>query len=665
MPHPIDIDTFERLKASGDLPSPRGVALAIIRLTQQSEVSIGELARVISGDPAIVGRVVKAANGLIGFNRRSVVSVQEALMVLGLPAVRSMALGFSLLSDYRNGRCKSFDYNQYWGYSLALALGLQAFTQRTRAAAPDEMFSFGLLLRVGELALATIYPDGYSGVLDGLSEDGEATLLELEKDAFAMTHADLGAAMLADWGFPRVFVELIEFYERPEVAGYDEGGRHHVLLESLQCARCFADLCVAEPSVRPWLLARLMEQAARLDLNREEVLADCARMYKLWGEWGELLQVDMLSAEPFPELPPEPTDETDKLADALRNAFGVASERGGSIVRNDRGTQADGPISRPIRILVIERDEGVRDRIASMLQSDDVELVLVPDQESGLDRAIEFQPRMMVLGCLISGCGSLALIQSLRRLRLGRPVHLLLLTDGDNEELMVEALEAGVDDFVPRTASSRALAARLHAGLREVRLRQEIERDRQELSHYASELAVKNRQLQEVALTDTLTGFRNRRYALDRIEQEWAAAKREGRALSCMVLDLDGLKDINDTFGHDAGDNALKQAAEALRKVLRGQDVICRTGGDEFLAICPGSSLAAALACAERLRRSVSTMGFEIEGRAVPVSVSIGVAEKDRQVVDVDALMKLADRGAYLAKERGRDRVAAVQLDSA
>lgn len=660
---PIDIDTFERLKASGDMPSPRGVALAIIRLTQQSEVSIGELARVISGDPAIVGRVVKAANGLIGFNRRSVASVQEALMVLGLPAVRSMALGFSLLSDYRSGRCKSFVYNDYWGYSLALALGMQAFTQHTRAAAPDEAFSLGLLLRVGELALATIYPDRYSDVLDGLSKDREATLLELEKLAFALTHSDLGAAMLADWGFPRIFVELVQFYEHPEASGYDEGCRHHVLLESLQCARCFADLCVAEPSVRPSLLARLVDQTERLSLNRDDILADCARMYRLWGEWGELLQVDMVSTEPFPELPEDSADETDTLAGALRSAFGSDPQDGDSIPSNDSGKQAVEPTARPIRILVIERDEGVRDTIASMLQSDDVQLVLVSDQGDGLETAVELQPGMLVLGCSGPCSDSLALIQSLRTLRAGKPMHLLLLTDSENEELMVEALEAGVDDFVPRSASPRVLAARLHAGLREVRLRQAIERDREELSHYASELAVKNRQLQEVALTDALTGFRNRRYALERIEQEWAAAKREGRALSCMVIDLDGLKEINDTFGHDVGDAALTQAAEALRKVLRGQDVICRTGGDEFLAICPGSGLAAALACAERLRKAVSTMAFETGGRAVPVSVSIGVAERDRQVVDVESLMKLADKGAYLAKERGRDRVAAVQLE--
>lgn len=662
MAPPIDLETFERLKASGNLPSPKGVALAIIRLTQQSEVSIGELARVISGDPAIVGRVIKAANGLIGFNRRSVASVQEALMVLGLPAVRSMALGFSLLSDYRRGRCKSFDYNHYWAYSLALALGLQAFAQHTRAAAPDEMFSLGLLMRIGELALATIYPDGYAAVLDDLDDTGAATLLEREKSAFAITHADLGVAMLADWGFPRVFVDLIEDYHRPEASGFDAGSRHHVLLGSLQSARRFADLCVADPAARPCLLTRLIDEAVLQGVDRDGILAECARMYKLWGEWGELLQVDMPSAEAFPELPTEPTDETDELSKALRSAFGADVPGEDVVPQGDWDTTSVGSAPRPIRILVIEQDETVRDTILSTLSSDDVELV-VADPDSGLIRAVELHPRMVVIGCSGSGCTGLALIKSLRKLRMGQPMHLLLLTDGESEDLLVEALEAGVDDSVPRSSSSRVLAARLRAGLREVRLRQAIERDREELSRFASELAVKNRQLQEVALTDALTGFRNRRYALDRIEQEWAAATREGRALSCMVIDLDGLKDINDSFGHDAGDAALKHTAEALRKVLRGQDVICRIGGDEFLAICPGSGLAAALACAERLRHSVHEMVFEIEGRAVPVSVSIGVAERDLRVSNVEALIKLADKGAYRAKVSGRDRVAAVQRE--
>lgn len=165
MRQPIDMKRFEQLKAAGDLPSPRGVAIAIIRLTQSPNVSTAELARAIKGDPAFVGRLIKAANSSLGAGRRAVVSVQDALMVLGLPSVRTMALGFSLLSNYRKGACEAFDYEHFWSFSLVMALSMQALALRVRVLAADEAFSIGLLARVGELALATLYPAEFGGVL--------------------------------------------------------------------------------------------------------------------------------------------------------------------------------------------------------------------------------------------------------------------------------------------------------------------------------------------------------------------------------------------------------------------------------------------------------------------------------------------------------------------
>lgn len=149
---PIDITKFEQIKASGDLPSPKGVALVIMQLSQRDDVSMAELARVIKTDPAFVGRLLKAANGVnsLGFGRRPVVSVQDALVVLGIPAVRTLALSFSLLSEYSNGACKNFDYRSYWSHSLACGLAMQVVTARTRSAAAEETFSVGLLARIGE-----------------------------------------------------------------------------------------------------------------------------------------------------------------------------------------------------------------------------------------------------------------------------------------------------------------------------------------------------------------------------------------------------------------------------------------------------------------------------------------------------------------------------------
>jgi two-component system, cell cycle response regulator len=218
-----------------------------------------------------------------------------------------------------------------------------------------------------------------------------------------------------------------------------------------------------------------------------------------------------------------------------------------------------------------------------------------------------------------------------------------------------------VDDFMHKPLRPRVLTARLRAGQRIIKLQQEIERDREEIRHFAAELAVTNRRLQEVALTDVLTGVPNRRFAMERIHQEWAAANRSGRPLSCLVVDLDGFKQVNDRYGHDVGDSFLRQMAAALKKGLRVQDVICRTGGDEFLVLCPDTGLQAALVCAERARRSVEGIPVVVGQMLLKGSVSIGVACNEAAMSDADALIKRADQGLYLAKERGRNRVATAQ----
>lgn len=657
----IDLNRFEQLRASGELPSPRGVALAIIRLNQQEEVSIAELARVIAGDPAFVGRLIKAANGLIGYNRRPVVSVSEALMVLGLPAVRSMALGFSLLSDYRSGGCREFDYDLYWSSSLALALGMQAFAQRTRAAAADEMFSLGLLLRVGELALATLYPEAYGRVLVDARERPACSVLELERAAFAMTHVELGAAMLTDWGLPPVFVELVACSQDGQPADGEAGGRQQMLRRSLAAARRFAELCVARESLRPMLLRQLLDEGERLGVARETIYADCKHMYALWGEWGQLLQLALSSSGDFPDL--SPNDAIDPDGEGQPACASAATLAAAPVAASTRQPVDDRErVERfMIRALVVDPDARMRGVVAEFLRAEGHEVFEADCCSRLLEHALELQPQMVVASCATGEEPGLATVRALRKIRIGEPIYLLLATQVDDEQGLLDAFEAGVDDVVVCAAGSRVLVARVRAGLRELKLRRDLERDREEIRRFASELAVSNWRLKEAALTDMLTGFRNRRYAIDRIEQEWAQAERTGRPLSCMVIDLDGLKEVNDAFGHDGGDAALCAAAKALRRELRGNDVICRVGGDEFLAICPGSGLDAALACAERLRRAVGAVALEIDGRPVTLSVSIGVAEKTRDVPDSDALLKLADQGAYRAKHEGRNAVAAVQ----
>lgn len=625
----MDINKFEMLKASGSLPSPKGVALAIMRLTQKEDASMAELARIIKSDPAFVGRLIKAANSVNANPGRPVVSVQEALVVLGMPAVRNLALGFSLLSQYKTGVCKGFDYHRYWAASLACGIALQAVTLRTRLAQPEETFSVGLLARVGELALATVYPEEYGRILRAAVKNPSADLTPLEMDAFALDHRELTAAMLAEWGLPRIYCDVAHGHEQCDEPRFSEASRESKLLQSLAVARHIAGICVAEAAGRAGLMPRLFEIAARIGIEDEEALVHlCDSIVREWREWSSILSIAASKVPPFAELvkaqpPAEPA-----------------------------------PAQGRLRVLVADDEDRNRSSVRAILDEAGYEVSEAADGEEGLRIALESQPHILVVDRRLPGLDGLALTQSLRKTRLGRSMYILMLAQPGENESLVEGFDAGVDDYLFTPLDRRLLVARLRAGERIVRLHQELERDKEELHRFAAELSVSNRRLKEAALTDVLTGSPNRRYAMERIQQEWAASERNKRSLACMVIDLDEFKTINDAYGHDVGDAYLKQTAATIRSALRAQDVVCRTGGDEFLVICPDTGLQSALVCAERIRAAVEQASIMAGQLRLKASLSIGVAARLESMANPDALMKCADEGAYLAKQRGRNRVA-------
>lgn len=665
MAPPIDITTLEHLKASGDLPSPKGVALAIIRLIQQEDSSVGDLARIIKTDPAFVGRLIKAANSLTGYHRRAIASVQEALMVLGLPAVRTLALGFSLLSSYRDGACKRFDYGRYWSACLLHAIAMQAITQRTRAAAAEEAFCLGLLARIGELALATLYPQDYDRVLLQTVEFRDLPLVTLEQRAFALNHRELGAAMLADWGLPRIFHEPVYFAEAPETSGYVEGSREYLMAHALNLASAIAEVCLAQELERPNLLGRLFEIGARLSFDAGTVSELCDSVVREWQAWGSLLELDTLEIPPFSELASRGEALAAKLA-AVPPGVGAGPAgplSATSLPSAAAAADAHGAGSgvQPMRILVVDDNAAMRALIRTVLEAVGHQVLEAEGGKAGMAMALEFQPQLMIVDWLMPEVTGLELIRALRQTKIGRSIYILIITSLEDDDRLIEAFENGVDDFMSKPINPRVLAARLRAGQRVIRLQQELDRDREETRRFAAELAVSNRRLQEVALTDSLTGFPNRRYAIERVQQEWLVSSRTRRPLSAMVIDVDQFKGYNDSHGHDVGDAVLRQVAASIKGALRAQDVVARTGGDEFLVICPDTGLDAALSCGERVRFAVESTPLLLAGQRLDMSVSIGVATRDTVMAEPDALIKRADQALYLAKNKGRNRIMSAQ----
>lgn len=640
MPQPIDMRRYAQLKAAGELPSPRGVALAIIRLTQSSEVSLPELGRVIKGDPAFVGRLIKAANGLVAESRRGVVSVQDALMVLGLPAVRTLALGFSLLSSYRKGACAGFDYQRFWSFSLLMALSMQGLAQRVRVVPADEAFSLGLLARVGELALATLYPEAFARLLADLHRNPQQQQLTLEDEAFAMNHCELGAAMLTEWGVPDPLVQPVRFFEQPERAGYEEGSRGAGMVQCLMLARAIAQLCLAPDGEHARLMQPMLRLSSRLGLERGEFIALCERVGRDWIDWGKLLQIRTEPAPRFGELGAPAAEEARVPVVAEAEAVQASSEE------------------TPLRALLVTRERAATGILRGALEAAAVSVreAAAGDADEALEIVIDVQPQLLVVEWDAEGE---RLVRSLRETRLGRGINVMALLSAEDDALLFAASAAGVDDFIVQPVRRAALTLRLRACLRTLVLQAELEREREELRNFTAELSIANRRLHEAALTDALTGLPNRRQAMESLHKEWAASARHNRPLALMVIDVDDFKTINDTHGHDVGDIALRHAADALRKAVRTQDLVCRTGGDEFTVLCPDTELEQALVVAERLRAGLEAAPAETGGPRLILTVSVGVCMRTPDMDSIEALIKGADEGLYLAKQRGRNRVVA------
>jgi hemerythrin len=182
-----------------------------------------------------------------------------------------------------------------------------------------------------------------------------------------------------------------------------------------------------------------------------------------------------------------------------------------------------------------------------------------------------------------------------------------------------------------------------------------------ERTHALSEA---NHRLEELSLTDVLTGLPNRRHAMARLARDWSESLRDETPLACMMIDADGFKQINDNYGHDAGDEVLRQLSNNLRDSVRTDDIVCRLGGDEFLIICPRTSLEGVLNAAELTRKAIAALRVTAGNGVWSGSISVGVAVSKSGMHGPEDLLKAADDGVYIAKRNGRNRVACAEMDA-
>ncbi len=166
-----------------------------------------------------------------------------------------------------------------------------------------------------------------------------------------------------------------------------------------------------------------------------------------------------------------------------------------------------------------------------------------------------------------------------------------------------------------------------------------------------------NLRLGEIASTDALTGLSNRRHALQLLEALWVEATSHQSDLACIMIDADGFKQINDTCGHDAGDQVLRELAKHLRHAVRTDDIVCRLGGDEFLIICPQTDATGSLHLANLAHSKIAELTVPVSGGAWQGSISVGVAVRTAEMQRIEDLIKAADQAVYAAKNAGKNCV--------
>jgi two-component system cell cycle response regulator len=296
------------------------------------------------------------------------------------------------------------------------------------------------------------------------------------------------------------------------------------------------------------------------------------------------------------------------------------------------------------RILIVDDRPASYERVAAMLAKEH-QVEVEPDPNQALFRAADGTYDLLIVSLGLENFDALRLCSQVRSLDRTRSLPILAITEPDNNTRMVRGLEIGVNDYLIRPIDKNELLARVRTQVRKRRYTDRL-RDNVQMSI-------------EMAITDALTGLFNRRYMESHLGTLIEQAASRGKPLSALVIDIDYFKAINDTHGHDAGDDVLRDFALRIKRSIRGIDLACRYGGEEFVIVMPETDMTVAAMVAERLRRRIAAEPFSIQqgSKAIPVTISIGIAGLRDKEDNAAGLLKRADQALYRAKRDGRNRV--------
>lgn len=577
-----------------------------------------DLLRPIRSDPVLTGRLLQIANSASNGFASATLSTHEALIRLGTQALSKLALALSILDNNRHGVCEAFDYDSFWRMSLLRGLAMQLLIKQYpypdshAQLNPDEGFSVGLLSEIGRLALAQIHPHLYSECL----QDNQDNLLDLERETFLITHQQISIEMLRDWGFSEWILKSIQTSYLPiceeNIQSQDAQEYFGKLLKLSSYLSGESGLNLSIDKLGK-LLQYLNIDYDGIDSLRYELFCE-------WQKWGELLCL--------------PVDEKHVFFDGRE--FAADSEKPAILIVDDDRTQ--------LHIL------------SKHLSGRGYQVWAAKNVDEALNYLIVKKPEIVITDYLMQPTDGFTLTRTIRSNQHTQTAYVILMTGETDHEIMEQAFDAGVNDFITKPIRGEELNARIIGARQFLKRQNQQSLEQEKIRKEAIALALEKRRFTGMAITDALTGLHNRRYADLRLEEAWSCFKRNDISFGIISLDLDFFKKINDNHGHDAGDLVLRHFANILKRSIRSEDIACRMGGEEFIVISPKiNSLEIGTLC-ERIRYRVETCQPFGLGLSQLVTISIGAAVADLTTDEKCAdTLKRSDQALYQAKNSGRN----------
>lgn len=333
-----------------------------------------------------------------------------------------------------------------------------------------------------------------------------------------------------------------------------------------------------------------------------------------------------------------------QMTDELRHRHAKGAEVGAIAPPN---TELDP--TRTSEILVISEDpliDGLGNEEEGVPEG--VNFTFEPDGRASIERIRSVPPDMIIVDLALQNYDPLRLCSAIRSFEESRLLPLLALSHESDTRRLVRALDIGVNDYLMRPIDSQEMVARIRTQIRRQR--------------YVEDLRQSVQESLELAVTDSLTGLYNRRYLGSQMTRLFETSAQRREPLSVMVLDVDHFKKVNDTLGHDVGDEVLRAIADRMSRTIRAMDLACRYGGEEFVCVLPETGRDGAGTIAERVRQEIANTPVKLaDGREIPVTISIGVGVHlpEDTSDSPQRLLKRADDALYRAKAAGRNQVMA------